>query len=203
MANSNAYQRFRRSTVIDHDKWHDGIGYDLAAFKQMTPAEQEQVVNEIRLKRPLDWRDQELLALADTPAAREALRSSADTGTTEEQITALRELLEKGPVEDLDGRLAMLLDKVQPFEGLDPLLELIAEHPAPKVKAALLKGVRERPGIIAVHCAAMLCYHAGITKEPFEWAMRPFFLRFGNDEPAADRAAAYEELCAKLGVDAE
>src|SRR5207249_1687233 len=47
---SDAYTKFMKSTIMDYEKWHDGIGYDLDAFRQMTPQEQAGVVAELKAK---------------------------------------------------------------------------------------------------------------------------------------------------------
>jgi hypothetical protein len=36
---SAAIDRFLRSLVIDYEKWHDGIGFDVDALREATPAE--------------------------------------------------------------------------------------------------------------------------------------------------------------------
>jgi hypothetical protein len=40
----------------------------------------------------------------------------------------------------------------------------------------------------------------GKAKEPFDWDIRPFVLRFATHDPA-ERRAVYEELCQRIGVD--
>jgi hypothetical protein len=41
----------------------------------------------------------------------------------------------------------------------------------------------------------VLCFLTGVASEAFDWNLRPLFLRLGPDEPEADRAAAFSELC--------
>lgn len=79
-------------------------------------------------------------------------------------------------------------------------LDEVAEyHPAPIVDA-LLRGAIGREGGIATHFAAMLMYVHGQAAAPFDWAHRPFFLRF-NTTDRGDRERAFRELCQRCGVD--
>ena len=208
MPHSDAYQRFHKSTVMDYEKWHDGIGYDIDAFKQMTPAEQKAVVDEIRHKSDKDWRDAELLDLVSadenhSKQAGETLRAMADSDTIDlpAQLRAIEALIDAGKLDDIDRRLAAALRQVEAFNGLDAALRLAADHPGPMVKLALLQGVRDRPGEVGVNYAAMLYFLAGITTEEFDWDMRPFFLHFAEGSSVEERAAAFAELCQRLQID--
>jgi hypothetical protein len=197
---SDAYKKFMASTIMDYEKWHDGIGYDLDAFKQMTPAEQERVVAELKDKSNPDWRDVEIFEIAGTAEADAALRDALDHGPPEARLHAMETLASQGKLPDVDERLAKMLDRVSAFDGLDPALRMAEEHRGPKVRMALLRGAKLRPEV-GVHYAAMLFYYAGITKEAFDWDHRPFFLRFGEDSSKEDRQAAFLELCERVGVD--
>jgi hypothetical protein len=199
---SDAHKKFMASTIMDYEKWHDGIGYDLDAFKQMTPAEQARVVTELKSKGNPDWRDVEVFEIAGTPEADAALCEALDHGPPEARLHAMQTLAEQGRLPDVDERLAKMLDRVSAFDGLDPALRMAEEHRGPKVKMALLRGARSRPEV-AVHYAAMLFYYAGLAKEAFDWDHRPFFLRFGEDTPPQDRKSAFLELCENIGVDPE
>ena len=77
----------------------------------------------------------------------------------------------------------------------------IDELPAAVVDA-LCRGVLSREGDVAVHFAAMLTFLHGQAAEAFDWAQRPFFLRFHTAD-RREREAAFRELCAKIGVRAE
>jgi hypothetical protein len=200
---SDAYQKFRSSMIMDYEKWHDGEGYDLAAFEAMRDDEKEEIIAEFTSKGSLDWRDQEVLALVGTPDAKKKLKQSAKEGATpEERTQALRRLSDAGDIDEdkLDAQLAEQLAHVAIYNGITPALDMVEDHYGPKVKMALLAGARDRPEV-AVHYAAMLFYKEGLAKEEFDWDHRPFFLRFGEESPPADRKAAFEELCDKIKVD--
>jgi hypothetical protein len=53
-----------------------------------------------------------------------------------------------------------------------------------------------------VNFAAMLLYIHGKAQEPFDWAQRPFLLRFNTDD-GDERREAFLELCQRLSVKAE
>ena len=57
-------------------------------------------------------------------------------------------------------------------------------------------------GEAAVNFAALLYYLHGKAESSFDWAHRPFFLRFNTDD-RAERMAAYRELCAQIGKNAD
>lgn len=40
---SKVYQLFLDSMVMDFDKWHDGIGYDLELIEQLEPEERASI----------------------------------------------------------------------------------------------------------------------------------------------------------------
>jgi hypothetical protein len=111
---SDAYKKFMASTIMDYEKWHDGIGYDLDTFKQMTPAEQARVVAELKSKGSPDWRDVEVFEIAGTAEADAALREALDHGPPEARLHAMQTLAEQGKLPDVDERLAKMLDRVIP-----------------------------------------------------------------------------------------
>ena len=74
-------RRFERSMVIDYEKWHDGIGYDIEAITAASPSER-QAIEVLLLEHGLhDWRDVEALAHLNSPEARELLRKAKRTAS--------------------------------------------------------------------------------------------------------------------------
>jgi hypothetical protein len=53
-----------------------------------------------------------------------------------------------------------------------------------------------------VHAAARLAFIYGKAKEPFDWDLRPLYLRF-NTTDRAEREAAFRDLCRLCDVDPE
>jgi hypothetical protein len=65
---------------------------------------------------------------------------------------------------------------------------------------ALLHGALRREGEEAVHFAALTMFIYGKATSPFDWDLRPFFLRFNTPDRKA-RETVFRELCAKIDVD--
>ena len=200
MSHSEAWSRFQKSRNIGYDQWHDGIGYDLESFSQMTPEEKESVAREFRIKTSLDWRDMEVLRLCGDGAAFDKLRDVLATGTIEERAHSLRNLLDMGKMSGSvpDVQLAHVLDDIDGLPGLTTALLIAEQYAGPMSNAALLRGARDRPGV-SVHFAGMICFLAGISDEVFDWKLRPLFLRLSQDY--SERMKAFAELCVLTGVD--
>jgi hypothetical protein len=200
-ASSSPLERFVASMVVDYDKWHDGIGYDLDVLKECSARERASI--EARLVPPKDWRDVEALAslrALGSESAESALRAATHSSVNEVRLAALREVPD---LVDDDTRTAMLVRAIESagsFDGLDATLSQVETFHPPAVVAALFRGLFTRDGTTACNYAGMLAFVHGKTKEPFDWSMRPLFLKFNTDD-RAEREAAFQELCAVLGVD--
>lgn len=72
--------RFRESMVMNHERWHDGIGYDLQLLAEATPEELAQIESLLTSRGIHDWRDVQALAAINTPRAREILQQTFHTG---------------------------------------------------------------------------------------------------------------------------
>ena len=197
MTGSPAYQRFLESTVIDYEKWHDGVGYDLTALDDMTAAERERVLEQM-LGRAIEWRELEVLEKLASPRAWKAIEDTFRGDGDIDTRLAAAVALERGrrldiPMDEVVAEAILALRKIE--GGLTRALLLAERYPTEQVKRALLRA-SERKTEAAIHCAALLCYLTGKAAEAFDWNLRPLFLRLvpGNDE--ADRNAAYRELCA-------
>jgi hypothetical protein len=204
MEHSKAYEHFIASMTITHEMWHDGIGYDLDALSETTPAEVAELVE--KMKGCGDWRDVEALAaiagMAEkdqtaAEAAKQALTIRAK-GKDKIGLRAAEALGELGEDSGMEEKVIETLLKMGDGDEFSQALDLCEEIRSDRLKLALLKCAKEH-GTMGVHCAAMLYYHAGLAKEAFDWDHRPFFLRF-NAEDEEDRARAFEELCAKTGL---
>ena len=56
--------------VIDYEKWHDGVGYDLDAIREASQDERQAIEILLFNRGTRDWRDVEALAALDTARAR-------------------------------------------------------------------------------------------------------------------------------------
>jgi len=191
-------ERFRASMMMDHEKWRDGIGYDLQALRDASPAERSAIERLVLDHHPRNWRDAEALAVLETPAALAALREAAEDGDPQTRMAVTRHA--PGLVADKKrtASLVRAIRAAQPFEGLSEIVdEAEAFHP-PAVIDAMLLATLKGDGEAAVSFAALLYYLHGKAESAFDWAHRPFFLRF-NTGDRAEREAAFRELCAQIG----
>jgi len=198
----SALDRFQSSMVMDYEKWHDGIGYDLAALAEATPSERDAIERLLLDRGTRDWRDVEALALLDTPAARAALREALSSGDAEIRLAVTRHAPALIGEAQRAASLVQALKSAGPFAGLTQVLDEAEQFHPPEVVEALLQGTLEREGDVAVHLAALLLFLHGKADEPFDMEHRPFFLRFNTDD-RAKREAAFRELCGRVGADAQ
>lgn len=192
-------RRFESSMVMDFDKWHDGTGYDLDALRAMSPAEKQSAEAMVLRNGERDWRDIEALACLDTPAARTALQRAMNSPNPEVRNAVTRHAPGLIPDSVRTTSLVQGLESANFFGGLTQTLDQVAGYHPPLIVEALMRGVVNRSGDVAVHFAAMLCYIYGKASEPFDMEQRPFFLQF-NTENRGERETMFRELCEKIGV---
>ena len=195
-----AYARFLASMTYDREKWHDGIGYDLGALDEATADERRRIETLLLDRQPPDWRDLEALARIGSPAARHAIRAAlrhADPAVRGGALRHGREFLSSG-----ERLLAIrrALEEATFYNGLSEALEAIETFHPLEIIDLLLRALLAREPEVAVHLAALLLFLHGRAAEPFDWAQRPFFLRFA-EEDREKRVPAFEELCGLIGCD--
>ena len=59
--------------MINYEKWHDGVGYDIEAVREAKPDERDEIEKLLINRNPLDWRDIEALAALGSTNSRKAL----------------------------------------------------------------------------------------------------------------------------------
>lgn len=193
-------QRFERSMIIDYEKWHDGIGYDLEALAALSPSERKSVEAMLIANGMRDWRDVEALATFDTPASRAVLRAAMRHSDPEIRNAVLRHAPQLVSESTRIKSLVAALQTAVSFGGLGQTLDQVADFHPPPIIEALFRGALERSGDVAVHFAAMLSFIHGKAPVPFDMEQRPFFLRF-NTPNRAERETVFRELCAQIQVD--
>jgi hypothetical protein len=198
---STAYARFVLSMEMNYEKWHDGIGYDLDALKAATPAERGAIEALLVHRGIKDWRDVEALAVLDTPDARKALQAAMEHRDPQIRLAVTRHAPELVADPERVGSLVKALETADLFGGLSQALDEAAEFHPKEVVDALFRGALKRDGEAAVNIAGLLLFVYGKADEPFDWAQRPFFLRF-HTENQDERRAVFVELCEKVGVEA-
>ncbi|MFN0066167.1 MAG: hypothetical protein ACKVYV_00885 [Limisphaerales bacterium] len=196
----SAVSRFKASMAIDYEKWHDGIGYDLSILREATPGELQAIEEILIQRRSNDWRDVEALAALNSKRAQAALKSALTTGDAKVRLAVHAHAPELVSERQRIDSLVQALEQAGIYTGLSEALDEVAEFHPPEIVQTLLRGLMERDGGTAVHFAALLYFIHGKAPEPFDWAQRPFFLRFNTTDLAA-REQVVRELCATLGAD--
>jgi hypothetical protein len=187
--------------AMDYEKWHDGIGHDLEAIDEANAAERGEIERLLLSGGVNDWRDVEALARLDSAAARRALREAFTSGRGGFglPIHVIRYAPSLVSEAERTEALVAALRGAEFGDGLSEALDESEDSHPPAVIEALREGARQRAGDVACHFAAMLMYLHGQAAEPFDWNLRPYFLRF-NTEDRAEREQVYGELCARLGI---
>jgi hypothetical protein len=193
---SSLVDRFRESMVMNHERWHDGTGYDLSLLAEATPDEFRQIEDLLLAGGVRDWRDIEALAAIGTPAAVERLRRTLGEGDEDRRLALATHAAHLFSEEELCGILVPILREKGIHDGLTGAL-LVVEgfHPAP-VMQALLEGARDREGPVAAEFATMLLFLNGKIGSLYDFSERPFLLRFQD----GDREAVFRELCERIGA---
>lgn len=201
---STAYERFMASTEIDYDRWKEGEGYDLEALRAMEPDEQFRIEHRLLGRVDQDWRDLDALLALRTDTARAAVIDQLRNGKLEQRLQAARLLdddprIEEGIASDIEAAAIAGLESALLFYGLSIALDLATTLRTPALIAALFRATLRDEGEAAVHAAARLAFIHGKAKEPFDWELRPLFLRF-NTQDRAEREVVFRELCALCAV---
>lgn len=195
----SSIQRFEKSMVIDYEKWHEGIGYDLEAIKSASPTDLKTIEQILVNHSPRDWRDIEALAQINTALARETIKKAIKDPDPDVRIAVMRSAPKLITNSQRCQSLIKALESAEIFGGLSQTLDCVEKYHPTEVKEALIMGLLTRKGEIATLFAGMLFYINGKADEPFDWNQRPFFLRF-NTENREERMQAFLELCKQLNI---
>ncbi len=197
--NQTRVEQFRSSMVIDYEKWHDGIGYDLTLLTEMTGEERNEFETLLLARADRDWRDVEALAALQTARATEALKRAFAEGDAVIRDAVLRYAPAIVSEAEETAHLVAAIGQARFYAGLTQTLDRVARFHPPRVVAALWRAVREREGEVAGHLAALLMFIHGRAAAPFDWNHRPFFLQIGATEPGPERERLIGELEANIG----
>jgi hypothetical protein len=195
-------QRFEESMKIGFEEWHDGIGYDIAAIRSASQAELDTIEQILINHNPRDWRDIEALAEINTKCARETIKEAIKDSNPVIRIAVIRFAPYLITDNERSQSVIYALQNTEIFSGFSNVLDEVERYHPKEVKEALINGLLNRTGDVAVHFAAMLFYLFGKAKEPFDWKQRPFFLRF-NTENRKERVEVFRELCKELKISPE
>ena len=200
-ARSDALERFMSSTSIDYEAWHDGVGYDLDALRELKGDDQAQAERFLLDRAGSDWRDLEALLALGTTTARDAVVDQLRTGRLEQRLWAARYLADDPSLAD-DREAAVVAGLAEGvfYGGLSVALDLATEARTPAMVEALFRAALRDEGEAAVHAAARLAFIHRKAKEEFDYELRPLFLKF-NTQDRGERTRAFKELCKLCGVE--
>ncbi len=205
---SPAYVKFHESLAMNYERWHDGTGIDLDGVDEMTRAEQEEALA-ILLKRSQTPREIEAIArlvrrgvTVPTDPIGDLERTAADAyAPAESRLAALEELNGLGRIPNYDERLAAEIRKLtRDGPGLTRALLMAEAHPTETIKQALLWASWNQTAC-SPFCAGLVCYLAGVSKEPFDFEQRDFFLEFNPHTNYFERKAAFDELLKRVRME--
>lgn len=196
---SPAYQRFLDSMPMDLDRWRDGVGYDLSALAEMSPAERDSVESLLLARSNEDWRDIDALAALDSERARERLRLIA----AKAPLAMALVVLDKAPSlvgEDDAARLVKrAFDEASSPEALARATDLAETHHSPAVVGAILRRLMASEGPTAYDLGALLLVIHGVMASRWDMDERPLLLEVAESDPAR-RCAAIEALVRRCGT---
>ncbi|MEP7211031.1 MAG: hypothetical protein ABI740_09365 [Alphaproteobacteria bacterium] len=191
---SDALIRFRKSMVMDFDKWHDGLPYDIDALTQITRVEADQLTNELVAKSSLDWRDVEALRALATPKALARVGVAAKDQHDDGGVSALAHEIEtENLTPEREKRLCELLERALVMSmSLDVLYDLAAANTTPAVMAQVFRGARVAGDEATRYSfGAFLLYLNGYTDDwyGFEGDLRPHLLDLNSADYKTYKAA--------------
>jgi hypothetical protein len=195
----SALQRFLDSMKIGYIEWHDGIGYDLNALKELTHDELQQVEALIISRRDSDWRDVEALAALNTPFTIQALKECLNSTNNEARLFAARFLKEMGIEDRIEEIVVKTLPQTKIGEGLTYALSLAETYPTERIRREVLCCAFLGNDDIRIHCAAMALYLYGKAASNFDTHNKIIF-DFRESDPGI-RMKQFEVLCRQVGVD--
>lgn len=198
---SPALEKFLKSMEIGYMEWHDGIGYDLSAMRELCGKELKQVETLLISGKDRDWRDVEALAALNTPSAIEALKECLLSQNIDVKLFAVRYLKEMNVVDRVEEIIVSTLPSTKIGRGLTYALALAKEYPSERIKEKLLWCCVNGNDDIRIHCAAMSLFLHGKASTEFDRDQKLVF-KFGNKEKAK-RIEAFSELCQMIGVSAD
>lgn len=185
---------FFASMVMDHEKWHDGLGYDVQLIDSMNDEQKTAIELNLIGKGVTDWRDLEALDRIGTTKALEAIMAARDSNDCGLRIRAQS----YGPPPSDQDREAAVLAGLLSQDGRSKAIDAAANWPSPKIIKGLFECLTRAIGSDAYSAVATLYFIHGKMDSPHSMAHRKFFLRFV--EPGPDKDAAMGELRQRLNL---
>lgn len=194
-----AMQRFMDSMKIGYYEWHDGIGYDLDALKEMSQDELEQVEELMISQRERDWREVETLAALNTPFTIQALKDDLESTNFDVRLFAVKYLKEMNIADHIEEILVKTLPLTKIGDGMSYALSLAKTYPTERIRQTVLRCALTGNEDIRVHCASMALFLYGKISKEFDSDHKIIFEFHEPDQ--AKRMVSFTELCRQVGVD--
>jgi hypothetical protein len=191
-------ERFMASLSVDRSRWHDGVGYDLEAVREASDAERTAIEQRMLRQHPATWREVEVLALLDTPAAHAALVAAASDGDADTVAAVMRCAPQLLSANTHTEALVRAIEQAAPFAGLSATLDAVLAHHPPPVMDALWRVLHTADGVTAANVAALLCHLHGHADSPLALEHRTTWLLF--NDPEVPREYAVRRLREELGL---
>jgi hypothetical protein len=195
---SPTLERFLKSMQIGFIEWHDGIGYDLDALKELEPQELKRVEALLISRKDADWRDVDALAALNTPPAIEALKECLSSSNIDARLFAVKHLKEMNVVDRIEEVVVETLPMTKIGQGLTYALDLAKRYPSERIRRKVLWCSLNGNDDIRVHCAAMTLFLYGKTSSEFDMSYTIIFEFRTPDR--SQRLVPFEKLCDLIGV---
>jgi len=195
---SLAKARFLASMDMNYEKWHDGLGYDLAALDEMDQSDRDSIVDLLSSNLEEPWRKFEALEHINSPKAIATINKALKHPSLEVRIAASR--FAKDADKDRENVIVEALEHSELYGGLTQILDQIETFHTSAIVDAMLKGLLRRGDSGAVNFAGMLLFIFGKADSSFDWSKRPLFLKFGTGN-FSERREAFVKLCGIIGKD--
>lgn len=184
---------------IGYIEWHDGIGYDLEALKEMNPEEIKSIETLLISRKDQDWRETEALAALNTGPAIEALKDCLRSYNMDVRLFAARYLKEMNIADRVEDIVVETLPLTKIGAGLTFALALAEKYPTERIKQKLLWCCLNGNDDIRVHCAALALFLYGKSSSAIDSSFKIIFEFRPSDR--AERLAPFRELCGLIGID--
>lgn len=198
---SPALERFLKSMQIGFIEWHDGIGYDLDALKELGPQELKRVESLLISQKDADWRDVDALAALKTGPAIEALKECLHSPNIDVKLFAVKHLKQMNVVDRIEEIVVETLPDTKIGAGLTYALALAQQYPSERIKQKVLWCSLNGNDDIRVHCTAMALFLYGKASSDFDMSFKIIFEFRPPDR--SQRLVPFKQLCGLIGVDPE
>lgn len=192
-----AVDRFLKSMVMDFDKWHDGIGYDVEALNDMDPDELASIAMTLR-DRDQTWREIEALAMINLPEAQQSVvDSSKDHLNNHNRVVASEQLVRQGKMTaaEFEDKLCLEIRRMSSQDaGMTRILLEAEALNTEKIRQALLWASWNSTDC-AFFAAGRLLYLTGNSPDQLSMNHRPLLFKLQPNNSYFDRKAAFDELC--------